>query len=115
MNYAKFHRVPILCTCLLFMGNICFANPVPENQAIPRLEHPRPQFQGEDWIILNGKWNFAFDFGLEVCQSGYDRLSTEREKQILEPFLSEGELSGMGYITSTRGAWFSRILLTPES
>jgi len=69
------------------MGNICFANPVPENQVIPRLEHPKPQFQGEEWIILNGKWNFAFDFEVEVCQSRYERLPREREKQILVLFL----------------------------
>ena len=30
---------------------------------IPRPEHPRPQFEREDWINLNGTWTFEFDFG----------------------------------------------------
>ena len=26
-----------------------------------RPEYPRPQFVREDWINLNGEWNFSFD------------------------------------------------------
>jgi len=29
---------------------------------IPRPEHPRPQFQRESWLNLNGEWDFAFDY-----------------------------------------------------
>lgn len=29
----------------------------------PRAEYPRPQFEREQWINLNGTWTFDFDFG----------------------------------------------------
>ena len=29
--------------------------------SIPRPEHPRPDFQRENWLNLNGEWQFAFD------------------------------------------------------
>ena len=36
---------------------------------IPRPEHPFPQMERENWLNLNGEWDFAFDFG----KSGRDR------------------------------------------
>ena len=36
---------------------------------IPRSEYPRPQFVRENWMNLNGAWEFAFDFG----DSGIER------------------------------------------
>ena len=29
---------------------------------IPRNEHPNPQWERKDWLCLNGKWKFDFDF-----------------------------------------------------
>ena len=34
-------------------------------QSLPRPEHPRPQFQRDDWINLNGPWTYDFDFGVQ--------------------------------------------------
>ena len=28
---------------------------------IPRPEYPRPDFQRENWLPLNGEWDFSFD------------------------------------------------------
>ena len=36
---------------------------------LPRPEYPRPQFEREAWMNLNGTWSFDFDFG----ESGKDR------------------------------------------
>ena len=36
---------------------------------IPRNEHPNPNFYRNNYIILNGEWDFDFDFG----NSGLDR------------------------------------------
>lgn len=30
--------------------------------ALPRAEYPRPQFERQDWLNLNGDWTYAFDF-----------------------------------------------------
>ena len=63
---------------------------------IPRNEYPRPQMVREDWINLNGKWEFEMDFGA----SGRARGLVEKEKldrEIVVPFCPESELSGIGY------------------
>ena len=31
--------------------------------SIPRCEHPKPQFERNNWINLNGEWDFCFDNG----------------------------------------------------
>ena len=30
---------------------------------IPRPEYPRPRMVRDEWMNLNGKWRFCFDFG----------------------------------------------------
>ncbi|MBI3972742.1 MAG: hypothetical protein HY332_15815 [Chloroflexi bacterium] len=35
--------------------------PGASTEAVPRSEHPRPDFQREHWINLNGRWRFSFD------------------------------------------------------
>ena len=42
----------------------------------PRAEYPRPQFEREQWLNLNGTWTFDFDFG----KSGKDRRLQSAEK-----------------------------------
>ncbi len=39
--------------------------------AIPRPEHPRPQFERDTWLNLNGQWNFAFDFDAVGIEQGW--------------------------------------------
>ena len=29
---------------------------------IYRIEHPKPQFERENWLNLNGEWNFSIDY-----------------------------------------------------
>ena len=31
------------------------------NYTVPRPEHPRPDFQRDTFLNLNGSWQFAFD------------------------------------------------------
>ena len=79
---------------------------------IPRPEHPRPQFQREAWVNLNGEWTYTFDFGL----SGRDReLNQSRgfENSILVPFCPESPLSGVGYKDFILGMWYHRELSVP--
>ena len=62
----------------------------------PRPEYPRPQFVREDWINLNGTWNYEFDFS----HSGMDRRLFESkgfEGRITVPFAPQSELSGVGF------------------
>ena len=82
--------------------------------AIPRPEHPQPQMRRDNWMNLNGEWDFAFDFG----NSGIDRKLYENEKldrKILVPFCPESELSGIGCKDFMRAVWYRRtVSLTAE-
>ena len=81
----------------------------------PRPEHPKPQFQRETWMNLNGKWNFAFDYG----NSGLDRKFYEKDevfdRQIIVPFCMESLLSGIGNKDFVDAVWYKRnVFLTSE-
>lgn len=77
---------------------------------IPRNEHPNPSFFRESYIILNGEWDFDFDFG----NSGIDRklykADTEFSKKITVPFCPESELSGIGYKDFIPAVWYKKIV-----
>ncbi|MDR1639906.1 MAG: beta-galactosidase [Clostridiales bacterium] len=82
--------------------------------ALPRAEHPRPQFERASWLNLNGEWDFAFDFS----QSGLEReyfLNGDFPEKITVPFCPESELSGIGFKDFIPAAWYRReFALTPE-
>ena len=72
---------------------------------IPRPEHPNPQFERENWINLNGKWEFEIDRGV----SGRDRKFNERlslNSEITVPFCPESVLSGIGDTDFLNCVWY---------
>lgn len=72
---------------------------------IPRPEHPNPQFEREDWVNLNGKWEFEFDKGI----SGRDRKLYEKtslNSEIIVPFCPESVLSGIGDTDFLNCVWY---------
>ena len=81
---------------------------------IPRNEHPNPNFKRNDYIILNGQWDFEFDFG----NSGKDRslfaVDAEFSKRINVPFCPESELSGIGYKDFMAAVWYKRTVEITE-
>ncbi len=83
--------------------------------SIPRKEHPKPQFKRDQWLNLNGKWSFAFDFG----RSGHERNWHENPEvfaeKILVPFCPESELSGIGYTDFIPSVWYHRDFEVPKS
>lgn len=63
--------------------------------------------QRENWMNLNGEWDFDFDFG----NSGIARRIFEEEKldkKIIVPFCPESELSGIGYTDYIPAVWYLR-------
>jgi hypothetical protein len=79
---------------------------------IPRPEYPRPQFERLDWINLNGKWSFTFDFGRSGLERGFGR-STGFDQDILVPFCPESELSGVGHKDFVESIWYHRTVHVP--
>ena len=82
------------------------------DQAMPRPEYPRPQFVRDEWLCLNGEWEFEIDAG----DSGLSRgLLTGRLKgRIRVPFCPESELSGIGHTDFMNAVWYRRSVTLPE-
>ncbi len=79
----------------------------------PRPEYPRPQMVRDQWMNLNGVWEFQMDFG----NSGKDRRLFEADKldsEILVPFCPESKLSGIGHIDFINAVWYRREFEVPE-
>lgn len=81
---------------------------------IPRPEHPNPQCVRDDWINLNGEW----DFEIDNPKSGFDREFYKRRdfsSKIIVPFCPESSLSGIGNLDFMACVWYGRTVeITPD-
>lgn len=96
-------------TTLLFFMLFCWITAF----AIPRAEYPRPQFERNAWINLNGEWTYSFDFG----SSGLERewfKSTGFDQKIIVPFCPESKLSGVEYKDFINHMWYHRTISIPQ-
>jgi beta-galactosidase/beta-glucuronidase len=84
-----------------------------QDEAMPRPEHPRPQFVREEWRCLNGWWGFEVDQG----DSGLERGLLERELagRILVPFCPEAPTSGIANTDRMAAVWYRRTFTVPPS
>jgi beta-galactosidase/beta-glucuronidase len=84
-------------------------------QEIPRPEYPQPQFEREQWVNLNGQWEFEFDdknTGIaEDWAAGLKKFS----KTILVPFCFESRKSGIGDTSFHPQVWYRRSVSIPEN
>lgn len=80
---------------------------------MPKAEYPRPQFERNAWINLNGEWTYSFDFG----GSGLERewfKSTGFDQKIIVPFCPESKLSGVEYKDFINHMWYHRTISIPQ-
>lgn len=71
-------------------------------------EYPRPQFERERWMNLNGLWDYAL-------QSKSAGEPTEYQGKILVPFCVESALSGVGKsMLPDDRLWYKRVFTLPE-
>ena len=82
---------------------------------IPRIEHPKPQFQRDSWMNLNGQWAFEIDNGRSGLARGLSNQDAKLSGEITVPFCPQSELSGVNYKDFINGAWYQRTVeLTRE-
>jgi beta-galactosidase/beta-glucuronidase len=71
-------------------------------------EYPRPQLVREQWLNLNGLWDYAIT-NLNAEQP------TDFEGEILVPFPIESVLSGVHERVQVRPVWYHRVFTIPEA
>jgi hypothetical protein len=82
---------------------------------IPRPEHPRPDFEREAWLNLNGPWQFDLDESGDGEQRGWTS-GRDFLRQITVPFCPESKLSGLGLATNyLPHVWYRRHFQVPAA
>lgn len=74
-----------------------------------RKDYPRPQMVRDDWVNLNGKWDFAFDDGNEGEELGWSE-GFDSGMEILVPFTCETQKSGIGDEKRHDFVWYQRVV-----
>jgi len=75
---------------------------------IPRSEHPKPQFQRDSWMNLNGQWSFEFDESKSGQARNLQAVGTPLSGTITVPFCPESKLSGVAQTDFHNGVWYKR-------
>ena len=83
------------------------------SDSIPRPEYPRPQFVRDEWLNLNGTWQFEID----QADSGLERglLKRELAGSISVPFAPESIASGVTEVDFLQAVWYRREVTIPEN
>lgn len=80
---------------------------------IPRPEYPRPQFVRDQWMNLNGEWEFAFDDADEGLSAGWQD-GRALPQHITVPFSYQSELSGINDKSIHEHVWYARTFEVPD-
>jgi hypothetical protein len=83
----------------------------PAGQYIPLKEHPRPDFQREQWMNLNGLWDFRFDPQNTGENERWHDKPQSFDKKILVPFPWGSKLSGVD--NEAEIGWYTRTIEVP--
>ncbi|MEL7238917.1 MAG: sugar-binding domain-containing protein, partial [Planctomycetota bacterium] len=82
---------------------------------LPRAEYPRPQFRRDDWLCLNGSWDFEFDPGDTGEHDGFLDANHRYSRQITVPFCMESRLSGIEKPPRMLSVWYRRTVDVPAA
>ncbi|KSU84528.1 Glycosyl hydrolases family 2 [Fictibacillus enclensis] len=82
-------------------------------EATVRKEYPRPQFQRNDWLNLNGEWNFQFDHQNAGEKEAWYK-KTDLNQKIIVPFTYETKASGIQEETFCPYVWYQKSVEVPK-
>ncbi len=81
---------------------------------LPRSEHPRPQHRRENWLCLNGAWEFAFDDAeTGLTEEWFDGRSFPLTINV--PFPYQAPASGLADTSVHEVVWYARTLRFDEA
>lgn len=109
--FRKYLTRPLLYRFGIFFCafHVCFSL----SAAIPRPEHPRPDAFRENWLNLNGTWQFEIDDADTGVARGLESGKGLNSK-ILVPFCPESRLSGVGHYGIMKHLWYRRTFRLPK-
>ena len=83
---------------------------------VPRPEHPRPDMFRENWMTLNGEWQFEIDKEGDGESRGLT-YGKDLEDRIIVPFCPESKLSGLGFgnTRKLKNVWYRRTFELPAA
>jgi beta-galactosidase/beta-glucuronidase len=87
----------------------------PTSAAIPRAEHPRPDFMRADWLTLNGRWEFEFDDQDAGLRERWFAGTRSFSKAIVVPYTFQSRLSGIGDTAFHDVVWYRRAFTVPSA
>ncbi len=82
---------------------------------IPRAEYPRPQFQREQWLNLNGQWEFEFDDANAGLDENWASGAKKFSRSIVVPFCFESSKSGIADTSFHPWIWYRRTFTVPPA
>jgi beta-galactosidase/beta-glucuronidase len=91
--------------------------PHPEHSApftVPRPEYPRPQFVRDEWLNLNGEWDFDYDDNNAGINENWNDGRT-LTRRIIVPFAYQTELSGINDKSIHECVWYARSFAVPAN
>ena len=80
-----------------------------EQSKIARPEYPRPDFQRERWMNLNGLWGFAFDDENIGEKQGWQNEEVPFARKIVVPFCYQSQASGIFEKELHENLWYRRV------
>jgi beta-galactosidase/beta-glucuronidase len=81
--------------------------------ALPRSEYPRPQFVRQDWLNLNGPWEFAFDDANTGERQRWWSGDVSFDRTITVPYAYQTALSGIGETGFHDVVWYRKAVVVP--
>ena len=79
----------------------------------PRPEYPRPQFVREQWLNLNGQWQFEIDAGDSGLNRNLNQVGHNLPGEITVPFCPESHLSGISHVDFMAAVWYKKRVQIP--
>jgi beta-galactosidase/beta-glucuronidase len=89
------------------------ATPIIAAESVPRPEFPQPQFEREQWLNLNGSWEFAFDDNNHGLTEDWAAGGKAFSRHITVPFCFESKLSGIADTSFHPWVWYRRSITIP--
>jgi len=113
MATQKIFSRAALAVIILFLGIVATHA---QASAVPRAEHPRPDFVRADWQTLNGAWEFEFDDPNRGLAERWYAVGAKRfGKTIQVPYAFQSKLSGIGDTSFHDVVWYRRTVQIPEN